>query len=75
MTKYTRFTATIQLKGHYFNDGGLINGPRLADFVNGGSTPTAAKLKTLKSKIEQARKALLAGNAVECGRTILRPVA
>jgi len=75
VAKYTRFTATIQLKGHYFNDGGLINGPRLADFVNGGSTPTAAKLKTLKPKIEQVRKLLLAGKTVECGRIILRPVA
>ncbi len=74
MPKYTRFVATIQLKGHYFNDGGTINGPRLADFVNDGSTPTASKLKALKPKIEQVRAALLAGKTVECGKAILRPV-
>lgn len=73
--KYTRFTATIQMKGHYFNDGGFINGSRLADFVNGGSTPSPAKLKTLKPKIEQVRRQLLAGQIVECGAAILRPIA
>lgn len=73
--KYTRFTATIQIKGHYFSDGGFINGPRLVDFVNGGSTPSPAKLKTLKPKIEQVRKALLAGQTIECGAAILRPSA
>lgn len=72
-TKYTRFEATIKLKGHHSNWGGFINDENLAVLANNGTTPSATKLAELKPQIAQIKKALLGGNDVETKSAIIRP--
>jgi hypothetical protein len=72
-TKYTRFEATIKLKGHHSNWGGFITDENLAVLANNGTTPSAAKLAELQPQIAQIKKALLAGQLVETKSAIVRP--
>ena len=70
---FTRFQATIKLKGHHSNWGGVINKENCSALANHGTTPKGKRLQELQPEIERIEKALRAGQTVETSTAIIRP--